>query len=58
MRNFQEVISNITDNVQNISKIFGAAYEISLMIVTPNKLSAAGSLILESDSTDPIVQLD
>lgn len=63
MRNFQEITINISNQLQNMSKIHGAAYDISVMIVTPNKLQYDGTKVMGEDTDDedlthPIMQLE
>lgn len=50
MRNFQEVIGGITNNLQAIAKIHGAAYDISVLIVSPNKVVYEGTKILGDET--------
>ena len=52
MRNFQEIVAAITNNIQTIAKVFGAAYDISVMIVTPNKISNSGSKTIGEETDD------
>lgn len=63
MRNFQEVIGGITNNLQAIAKIHGAAYDISVLIVSPNRVIYEGTKRI-SDDTDvedretPIISIE
>lgn len=63
MRSFQEVIGGITNNSQAIAKIFGAAYDISVLIVSPNKVTYEGTKIIGDETEDedqehPVIALE
>jgi ABC-type multidrug transport system fused ATPase/permease subunit len=63
MRSFQEISMNITNNLQMIMKVHGAAYDISVMIVAPNKVKMDGTKIIGEETEDedkehPVVALD
>ena len=47
---------SITNNLQAIAKIHGAAYDISRMIVAPNKVKFDGNKIIgdETDAEDKV----
>lgn len=36
---------SLTNNIQQVAKVFGSAYDISKMIVTPNKVLFEGDII-------------
>jgi ABC-type multidrug transport system fused ATPase/permease subunit len=63
MRSFQELSMNITNNLQAIVKIHGAAYDISVLIVAPNKVVHDGKKVIgeeteEEDKEHPVLAME
>ena len=48
----------ITNNIQAVAKVFGSAYEISLLIVTPNKVLFEGTQRPEGTEQDGSIKLE
>ena len=42
VRTLQSNLNAITTNVQAVAKVFGASYEISLLMAAPNKIELKG----------------
>ena len=42
VRTLQSNLNAITTNVQAVAKVFGASYEIGLLMATPNKIEFKG----------------